>query len=167
MTGRRGRRRRKLLDDLKERRGYSHLKEEALDRIMWRARFGRCFGPAVRPTTKWWVNYKEALSLRCPLTTAWNYVRIGNISASGNFTFVCYRILSSVDILLCNGTGTALYTLEHWTYPYCEVAKFQFFFFSYAQVMKIWAKISEHSTFPSENYICYLLEESREMFWML
>jgi hypothetical protein len=30
VTGRRGRRRRKLLDDLKERRGYSHLKEEAL-----------------------------------------------------------------------------------------------------------------------------------------
>ena len=34
MTGRRGRRRRKLLDDLKERRGYSHLKEEALDHTM-------------------------------------------------------------------------------------------------------------------------------------
>ena len=32
VTKRRGRRRRKLLDDLKERRGYSHLKEEALDR---------------------------------------------------------------------------------------------------------------------------------------
>ena len=32
MTGRQGRRRRKLLDDLKERTGYSHLKEEALDR---------------------------------------------------------------------------------------------------------------------------------------
>ena len=30
MTRRRGRRRRKLLDDVKERRGYSHLKEEAL-----------------------------------------------------------------------------------------------------------------------------------------
>ena len=43
VTGRQGRRRRKLLDDLKERRGYSHLKEEALDRIMWRARFGRGF----------------------------------------------------------------------------------------------------------------------------
>ena len=41
VTGRRGRRRRKLLDDLKERRGYSHLNEEALDRTMWRARFGR------------------------------------------------------------------------------------------------------------------------------
>jgi len=33
VTGKRGRRRRKLLDDLMERRGYSHLKEEALDRI--------------------------------------------------------------------------------------------------------------------------------------
>ena len=51
MTGRRGRGRRKLLDDLKERRGYSHLKEEALDRTMWRVRFGRGFGP-VRQTTK-------------------------------------------------------------------------------------------------------------------
>ena len=37
VTERRGRRRRKLVDDLKERRGYSHLKEEALDRSMWRA----------------------------------------------------------------------------------------------------------------------------------
>jgi hypothetical protein len=52
VTGRRGRRRRKLLDDLKGRRGYSHLKEEALDRTMWRAPFGRCFGPVVRQTTK-------------------------------------------------------------------------------------------------------------------
>jgi hypothetical protein len=34
MTEIRGRRRRKLLDDLKERRGYSHLKEEALDGTM-------------------------------------------------------------------------------------------------------------------------------------
>ena len=52
VTGRRGRRRRKLLDDLQERRGYSQLKEEALDRTMWRARFGRGFGPVVRQTTK-------------------------------------------------------------------------------------------------------------------
>jgi hypothetical protein len=37
VTGRRGRRRRKLLDDLKERRGYSHLKEDALNCTMWRA----------------------------------------------------------------------------------------------------------------------------------
>ena len=48
VTGRRGRKRKKLLDDLKERRGYSHLEEEALDRTMWRARFGRGFGPVVK-----------------------------------------------------------------------------------------------------------------------
>ena len=52
VTERRGRKRRKLLDDLKESRGYSHLKEEALDRTMWRARFRRGFGPVVIRTTK-------------------------------------------------------------------------------------------------------------------
>jgi hypothetical protein len=52
VTGRRGRRRKKLLDDLKERRGYSHLKEEALDRTEWSARFERGFGPFVRQNTK-------------------------------------------------------------------------------------------------------------------
>jgi hypothetical protein len=41
VTGRRGRKRKKLLGELKERTGYSYLKEEALDRTMWRARFGR------------------------------------------------------------------------------------------------------------------------------
>ena len=55
----RGRRRKKLLDDLNERRGYSHLKEEALDRTMWRNRFGRCVGPVIRQITEWmneWIN---------------------------------------------------------------------------------------------------------------
>jgi hypothetical protein len=42
-----GRRRKKLLDDLGDRRGYSHLKEEALDRIKWKNHFGRGFGPVV------------------------------------------------------------------------------------------------------------------------
>jgi hypothetical protein len=52
VTGRRERRRRKLLDDLRERREYPHLKEETLDRTMWRARFGRGFGPVVGQATK-------------------------------------------------------------------------------------------------------------------
>ena len=47
VTRRRGRRRNKLVDDLKDRRGYCQLKEEALDRSMWRNRFGRGFGPVV------------------------------------------------------------------------------------------------------------------------
>ena len=45
---RQGRRRKKLLDELKDRRGYSHLKEEALDRTMWRHRFGGGFRNVVR-----------------------------------------------------------------------------------------------------------------------
>jgi len=44
---RQGRRRKKLLDDLKDRRGYCELKEEALDRTMWRNRFGRSSEPVV------------------------------------------------------------------------------------------------------------------------
>jgi hypothetical protein len=52
VTGRRGRRRRKLLDDLKERGGYFNLKEEALDRTMWRAGFGRGRGHVVRQIIK-------------------------------------------------------------------------------------------------------------------
>jgi len=48
VTRRRGRRRKKLLDDLKDMRGYSHLKEEALDRTMWRNGFRGGFGPVVR-----------------------------------------------------------------------------------------------------------------------
>jgi hypothetical protein len=50
MTGKRGRRRKQLLDDLKEKSRYWKLKEEALDRILWRTRFGRGYGPVVRKT---------------------------------------------------------------------------------------------------------------------
>jgi hypothetical protein len=52
VKGRKGKRRRKLLDDLKERRGYSHLKKDPLDRTVWRAGFGRGFGPDVRQTAE-------------------------------------------------------------------------------------------------------------------
>jgi hypothetical protein len=52
MTGRRGRRPKQLLDDLKENRRYWILKEEALDRTLWRSRFERGYGPVVRQTAK-------------------------------------------------------------------------------------------------------------------
>ena len=52
VTRRRGRRREKLMDDLKDMREYSHLKEEALDRTIWRNRFGRDFEPVVRQNTE-------------------------------------------------------------------------------------------------------------------
>jgi hypothetical protein len=49
ITGRRGRRCKQLLDDLKEKRGYFILKEETLDHTVGRPRFGRDYGPVVRP----------------------------------------------------------------------------------------------------------------------
>jgi hypothetical protein len=52
VTARQGRRCMKLLDDLNEREGCSRLKEEALDHTMWRAGFGRGFGPVIRQTAK-------------------------------------------------------------------------------------------------------------------
>jgi hypothetical protein len=52
VTGRRERRRRKLLDELKERRGYSHLMEEAPGLSVSGACFAGSFGPVVRQTVK-------------------------------------------------------------------------------------------------------------------
>jgi len=43
-----GRRREQLLDDPQENKGYCKLKEETPDRTLWRARFGRGYGPVVR-----------------------------------------------------------------------------------------------------------------------
>jgi hypothetical protein len=52
MMGRRGRRCKQLLDDLKEKRRYWKLEEEALDRTLWSSRFGRGYGPVIRQTTE-------------------------------------------------------------------------------------------------------------------
>ena len=52
VTRRRGRRRKKLLYDLKDGRGYFHLKEQTLDRAMWNNRFGEGFGLVVRQNTE-------------------------------------------------------------------------------------------------------------------
>ena len=63
-----------LLDDLKDRRGYCELKEEALDPTMWRNRFARGFGPVVwqiaaddddfRKIFKFKISWKSAFSMR-------------------------------------------------------------------------------------------------------
>ena len=41
-----------LQDELKERRGYWQLKEEALDRTWWETPYGRCFGHVLRQNTE-------------------------------------------------------------------------------------------------------------------
>jgi hypothetical protein len=48
MNGRRGRRRKQPVDGLKEKRRYWKLKEEALDRTLWRTGLVRGYGPVVR-----------------------------------------------------------------------------------------------------------------------
>ena len=52
MMGRRGRRCKQLLGDLKEKSGCCKLKDEALDRTVWRTGFGRDCGTVVRQTLK-------------------------------------------------------------------------------------------------------------------
>ena len=57
MNGRRGKRRKQLLDDLKKERkkkkGYKKFEEEALDSTLWTARFGRGYGPVEKQATEW------------------------------------------------------------------------------------------------------------------
>jgi hypothetical protein len=50
VAGRKGRRSRQLLDEMKEERGYWQLKEEALHRTLWRTRVGRGYGIHLRQT---------------------------------------------------------------------------------------------------------------------
>lgn len=49
-TGRRGRRRKRLLGDIKETRRYWKLEEQALHITLWRISFGRGSGLVVRQT---------------------------------------------------------------------------------------------------------------------
>jgi hypothetical protein len=86
VTGRWGRKCRKLLDDLKERSEYSRLKEEALDRTMWRARFGRVFGPVVRQTNEWMNEYGTKFYV-----LEWNCI----------MTNIVHKFLIYLSIYLC------------------------------------------------------------------
>jgi hypothetical protein len=54
VTGRRWRRHKQLLNDLKEKIGYWKLREKSLERTVWRIRFRRGCGPVVRQTV-WWM----------------------------------------------------------------------------------------------------------------
>jgi len=47
MRGRRGRRRKQLLNDFRKTREYWEMKEKSLDRTLWSTRFGRGYGPAI------------------------------------------------------------------------------------------------------------------------
>jgi hypothetical protein len=49
----RKKRRKQLVDDFKETRGYWKLKEDALDSTLWGPGVGINYGPVVRQTTEW------------------------------------------------------------------------------------------------------------------
>jgi hypothetical protein len=70
VTGRRGRRRKELLYDLKEKRRYGKLKKEALDRTVWRTRFGRGYGPVVRQTAEC-MNERGSTRSHCVENLLW------------------------------------------------------------------------------------------------
>ena len=61
MTGRRRRRCKQLLNDLKEKRGHWKVKDEALDRTLCRNGFGSGSGPVLRQSTEKTVNIGTAL----------------------------------------------------------------------------------------------------------
>ena len=92
VTGRRGRRCRKLLDFVKERRGYFHLKEEALGRTMWSARFGRGFGPVVRQTSKLIYIYIYICVCVCVCVYIYMYM----------YTHTCARASARVCVYRCS-----------------------------------------------------------------
>jgi hypothetical protein len=50
-TERRGRKRKQLWEKIKEKRTYWNLKDEALDRTLWRTRFASVYGHRVRQAT--------------------------------------------------------------------------------------------------------------------
>ena len=53
VTGRRARRGKQLLDELKKKIGYWKLRQEALDRTRWRTRFGKGYGPVISQPMEW------------------------------------------------------------------------------------------------------------------
>jgi hypothetical protein len=118
VTRRRGRRHTKLLDYLQDRREYSHLKEEALDRTMWRNRFGESFGPVVRQNTEWMNGITVVPHLPYSwdlahydyflfLGSSWHW-REGDFIKQAWFQNDCKLYLqSSVDWMLTNASNMA------------------------------------------------------------
>jgi hypothetical protein len=87
VTGRRGRRRKQLLDDIKGTRSYGKLKQEALDSTLWRMRFGRGYGPAVRQRNIYIYIHKHRVIKK----SLWNWRLQYNHYAYGNVLITLYN----------------------------------------------------------------------------
>jgi hypothetical protein len=72
VVGKWGRRRKQLVVDLKEKRGYWKFKDEVLDHTPWRTHFGRGYGPKTHNRIRrMWKTHisSHALSRKCQMTT--------------------------------------------------------------------------------------------------
>ena len=107
VTRRWGRRSRKLLDDLKDRRGYSHLKEEALDRTMWRNCFAGGFGPVVRQNTEWMIFLTLCISLYPP-TFIYTWVK-----EECKKVLKCPNILQQSSLIHCSNIILKIQGMAH------------------------------------------------------
>jgi hypothetical protein len=72
------------------------LKEEALDRTIWRARFGRSFGPVVRQTT--WINSSTAVMYSSRPTEG---SLMHTSSTDGDFKIRRWNICERFVLLVC------------------------------------------------------------------
>jgi hypothetical protein len=95
VKGRRGKRRKQILDDFKKTRGYWILKAEAIDGTVWRTRFGKGYGPVVRQTR---MN-DDARPPGC-LSTSTKSALIGRIFVLLTATFVAHQRKGSASLHL-------------------------------------------------------------------
>jgi len=103
MAGRQGKRRKQLLDYLRETRGYWNLKEEALDRTVWRTRLGR--GWTCRKTDHGmnecvgveWIHVAHDMS---PLRTYVNMIKERRVSLKAG-QLICCQLLQKNSAPCC------------------------------------------------------------------
>jgi hypothetical protein len=113
MTGRRERRRREQLDDLKDQQtsGYFKFKDEALDRTLWRTRSGRGYWPGVKQITEWMMNglltaccergNKRFVSCKNNFLTSWATANFSNrISLQGFGHVTCHQFICGIEVHL-------------------------------------------------------------------
>ena len=74
-TGRRGRRSKQLLVDLKQMRGRWKLKDAALDRTLWSSHFGRRYGPVVKTDCRVNERVNRSFDQSTTLTYKFTYSR--------------------------------------------------------------------------------------------
>jgi hypothetical protein len=113
VTGRRGRRRTQLLDDLKETIIYRNLKEEAPGHAILRTRFGRGYEPVARQTSSW-SEYKTVWTLKIPPAASrnnLNAMRIWRISDRCGWRF------RSSGLWLCVNGGNGSRRFETTCFP--------------------------------------------------